>query len=231
MIVDRNQKSLILTIRLLSDSDPPTRITGVTFGDSGLSIGYKKPNDSTWTVLTPVAGTLGSYTSAGWIEDSDSDGNYELGVPDLAAIPGKRTLWRIKHGGNQYRYFAVDYVAIPSAETDLVQFEFSIPGAEITFSSNSQIYTKETGLQVQFNANQNIESEDLVIIFETSDKVDQFVINNSDITKSGSTATITLPADFTNEVNSLNWAIREANNRRVYGTGTISVTYAPEEDS
>lgn len=228
MIADRSQKNLIATVRLLDDDDIP--ITGRTYADAGLDVRYKKPGEVGWNQLTLVAGTLNVYGDSHWIEDDEDDGLYELGIPDDSYVPGKRTLWKLKHGTNNFRFFAIDYVAIPSVETNIPKFEFSIPGSSTIVSNAPRLYTAETGIEVQFTATQDIESEVLEIIFESNDKVDKYTFTDGEITKSGNTATITLPSDFTDATKTLNWAIREDTTRRVYGIGTISVTYAPQKD-
>ena len=228
MIVDRSTTNLIATFRFLDDLDAP--IPSLVWNDGTISIGYKLHGDATWTELTLVAGTLGTWISSGFVEDSGGNGLYELGIPNAAKVQGKRTYWRFKQGLNQYRYDAIDYVAIPAANSDAVNFDILIPGGDPIFSNSPQVYLKELNVEVTFTANQDITSETLVIIFESTDTVDQYVITDGSITKVGDTATITLPAGFTDDVKTLNWAIREATNKTLYGTGTISVSYAPHED-
>jgi len=234
MIVDRNQTELIATIRLLTDGVPsasnPAPITGINYNEPSLSIGYKKPNDTSWTDIVPVEGTLGTYVSSGFIEDSDSDGLYELGIPNTSKVAGKSTLWRFSVNSNNYRYSRIDYIAIPGEDGKL-NLNFNIPGSDIIFGAgDAQVYIKETGLEFDFVANQDIESETLVLIFETADQVDQYVVADGSMTKSGDTVTITMPSGFADDVTSLNWAIREATTKQVFGTGSIAISYAPHED-
>jgi len=228
MIVDRSETELIATFRFLDDSNAP--IPTLVHTDGTLSIGYKLHGSTVWTDLTLVSGTLGTWVSEGFVEDSGGNGLYELGIPNTAKIPGKRTYWRFKQGSNQYRYDSIDYVAVPALETDAINFEITVPGVGPVFAESSIIYIKELNTNVTFTANQDITSETLVIIFEVSDGTDSYVITDGDITKSGNEATITLPVGFTSTTKSLNWAIREATDKTVYGTGTIGVSYAPHED-
>lgn len=229
MIVDRSQSALIATLRFLDDLNAP--IPSIVYNDGTLSIGYKLHGSTTWTNLSLVSGTLGTWTSNGFVEDSGSNGLYELGIPDIAKIAGKRTYWRFKQGGNQFRYDSIDYVAIPSANTDSIAFDITVPGLGPIFTSdNAIIYIKEESIEVTFTANQDISAETLVIIFELASGIDSYVILDSDITKSGNNATITLPVGFTSTTKSLNWSIRKASNKKVYGTGKIAVSYAPHED-
>ena len=52
-------------------------ITGVAY--STPVVQYRCDNSATWTTVTLVAGTLGTYTSGSWVEDSD--GQYQLDFP------------------------------------------------------------------------------------------------------------------------------------------------------
>jgi hypothetical protein len=229
MIADRSQTALIATIRFLDDLNAP--IPNIAYNDGTLSIGYKLQGSTSWTNLFLVPGTLGTWVANGFVEDSGGNGLYELGIPDAAKIAGKRTNWRFKQGGNRFRYDSIDYVAIPSANTDSIAFDITVPGLGPIFASdNATIYIKEEGVQVTFTANQDISSETLTIVFEEADGTDSYVILDSDITKSGNDATITLPVGFTSTTKNLNWSIRKFSNKKVYGTGRIAVTYAPHED-
>lgn len=227
MIADRDQENLILTFRFLDDAGSP--VTSLLWNTPGINIAYR-PYGGSWTELVLVPGTLGTYISSGFIEDPQADGIYELGAPNASRISGHRTLWRFRFGGGQYRYDSVDYVSIPSEETSEVKFEFAIPGAVESFTTDSVIYIKELSRTITFTANQDVSAIPLVLIFEDADNVDQYIIADGDMTKVGDTVTVTLPAGFTNDVTALNWAIRNATDQRVYGTGSISVTYAPHID-
>lgn len=227
MIADRSQVDLYATIRILDDDGQG--ITGLAWNSPNLEISYKKYGSGVWTTLTLVAGTLGTYLSSSFIADDDGDGLYQLGIPNEAKVAGHRTLWRFKHNANQYRYDSIDYVSIPSAETSSVTFEFAIPGVDTVFTSESTIYIRELEVDVTFTANQDITAIPLVLILEDGEGVDHYVITDNEMEKDGDTVTVRLPSDFTESERSLTWGIRNALNQKVYGTGSISVTYAPYE--
>jgi hypothetical protein len=227
MIADRNQENLIATFRFLDDDG--SEITSLVWNTPGIEIGYKKYGATAWTNLTLVSGTAGTYLSSSFVADPDGDGLYEIGVPNESKVAGHRTVWRFKYGAFQYRYDSIDYVSIPSAETSNVTFEFAIPGVDVITSNAPSIYVKEQGIQVVFTANQDVSAIPLVVIFEDDAGTDSYVIKDEDLVKSGDTVTLTLPIGFTDEELSLTWGIRNRDTLRVYGTGTISVTYAPYE--
>lgn len=234
MITYYNKQDLLLGIRVLGDDLLP--ITGKTGDDPLWSIGYRRPN-STWVDLSLVNGTLYTFADSSLVEDEGGDGIYWLGIPNSAKVAGERLLVRFKYGANNFDYDAIDYTMSPisgdGSGSDGIELEFNIPGSDIVFTSatsSSTLYTKETNRQVQFTANQNIEGETLRIIFEAADTVDKYVILDADITKSGDTATIDLPSGYTDEIGTLNWAVRRESDRRVYGIGTLAVTYAPYTD-
>ena len=226
MLSDRLQNNLIATFRFLDDAG--VGITSLLWNTPGITLSYKKYRATSWTTVTLAESTLGNYVEGGFVEDSEGDGLYEIGIPGLSRTAGHRTVWRFKYAANQYRYDSIDYHAIPSVETNNVTLEFSIPGVDTTFSTESVIYVRELERTVTFQANQDISIIPLVLVFENSEGEDQFIITDDQMDKSaGDSIVITLPDGFTAEELSLSWAIRHAITERVYGTGTISVVYAP----
>lgn len=151
-------------------------------------------------VQTHVAGSIPTHNLFYVLEEKVYDAFYDLG--SIGTNPGDQFL----------------------------NFNINVPGASFQVDTSATVYIKETQVTVTFSANQNIEGVPLVIIFENADLSDFLVINDVDITKSGSAATVTLPTSFTANTISLNWAVRHATTKRVYGTGTFSVQYAPHED-
>lgn len=65
-------------------------LSGVTFGSSGLVIEYRRHGQSTWTSVTPVTKTLGTYVSGGIVVNGALAGRYELDLPDAAFASGVR---------------------------------------------------------------------------------------------------------------------------------------------
>lgn len=60
-------------------------LTSVT---AGLVAEYRRKGSAAWTTITKAAGTLGTYTSGGWIADGSIAGAYEVGIPDAALAAG-----------------------------------------------------------------------------------------------------------------------------------------------
>ena len=120
-----------------------------------------------------------------------------------------------------------------------VTMTLTVPGQTTAYANttNNSIYIGEQDLTVEFTAvDENGDSYDLsalplVIIFEDTDKVDIATVADEDITKSGNVATITLPNILTASVQTVNWAIRHETSKKVYGKGSLSISYAPEQDA
>lgn len=63
---------------------------GIAFNTSGLVGEYRRQGQSSWTAITLAAGTLGTWSSGGWIADGALGGAYEVGIPDAAVASGAR---------------------------------------------------------------------------------------------------------------------------------------------
>lgn len=61
----------------------------ITHASSGLVFEWRREGDSAWTAPTAVAGTLGTYTSAGIVADGALTGAIEIGIPNAAIAAGK----------------------------------------------------------------------------------------------------------------------------------------------
>lgn len=57
---------------------------------SAIVIKYRRQDQSTWTTITKVAGTIGTVTSSGFVHDED--GVYQLGLPAAAKDGGNWVL-------------------------------------------------------------------------------------------------------------------------------------------
>jgi hypothetical protein len=91
-------------------------ISGVTHTSSGLVLEYRRHGQSSWTSVTPVSKTLGTYTSGGIVADGSLAGAYEVDFPDAAFAAGSRfVLFRIRGVANMLAVLieveldAVDY--------------------------------------------------------------------------------------------------------------------------
>jgi hypothetical protein len=75
----------------------------ITHASSGLVFEYRRVGDNSWTSVTPVAGTLGTYTSGGIVADGAATGYYEIGIPNAALAVGARAVYiRLRGVANMY---------------------------------------------------------------------------------------------------------------------------------
>jgi hypothetical protein len=65
-------------------------LSGLVFNSSGLVAEYRRQGQSTWTAITLVAGTLGTWSSGGFVTDGSLAGAYELGLPDAEDASGAK---------------------------------------------------------------------------------------------------------------------------------------------
>jgi hypothetical protein len=68
-------------------------LSGVTHSSSGLVLEYRRQNQSTWTSVTPVSKTLGTYVSGGIVADGSLAGAYEVDFPDAAFASAAGVEW------------------------------------------------------------------------------------------------------------------------------------------
>jgi hypothetical protein len=62
----------------------------LTHATSGLVAEYRRHEQSSWTAITLVAGTLGTFTGGGFVADGSLTGAYEFCPPDAALASGVR---------------------------------------------------------------------------------------------------------------------------------------------
>jgi hypothetical protein len=63
-------------------------LEGLTYETEGLICEYRREGQSTWTPVTLVAGTLGTWSSGGFVADGNLAGAYEFGAPAATLAPG-----------------------------------------------------------------------------------------------------------------------------------------------
>ena len=106
-------------VLLMGSSGP---ITGIAYNASGLTVQWWTDNSSSNTTLTLVAGTLGTYTSSGWVERGN--GYYELSLPVACyGVTGARHLYFSVSGvsGLTYPYFGeIDLTAFDMQDGSLL---------------------------------------------------------------------------------------------------------------
>ena len=65
-------------------------LSGLTHTTSGLILEYRRAGQSTWTSVTLVSKTLGTYVSGGIVANGSRAGRYEVDIPDAAIAAGVR---------------------------------------------------------------------------------------------------------------------------------------------
>lgn len=65
-------------------------LSGLTHTTSGLVLEYRRAGQSSWTSVTLVSKTLGTYTSGGIVASGSRAGRYEVDIPDAAVASGVR---------------------------------------------------------------------------------------------------------------------------------------------
>ena len=73
-----------------SSSATGAGLGSLVYNTSGLTAEYRRQGSNTWTAISLVTATLGTFTSSGFIADGSLAGAYELGVPDAALAAGAR---------------------------------------------------------------------------------------------------------------------------------------------
>lgn len=68
-------------------------LSGLTHTTPGLVMEYRREGQSTWTSVSLVAGTLGTFTSGGIVVDGALAGAYEIGIPNAAFAVAAGVRW------------------------------------------------------------------------------------------------------------------------------------------
>lgn len=73
----------------VTNSSTGAGLGSLVYNSSGLAAGYRRQGQSTWTSISLSAGTLGTWSSGGWIADNPNvAGSYEVGIPNAALATG-----------------------------------------------------------------------------------------------------------------------------------------------
>jgi len=118
-------------------------LSGVTHASSGLVLEYRRAGQSTWTSVTVVTKTLGTYVSGGIVADGSLAGAYEVDFPDAAFASGARmVLCRIRGVTNMLP-------VLIEIELDAVDYQdaaaFGLSRLNDTITSRMASYTQPTG--------------------------------------------------------------------------------------
>jgi hypothetical protein len=118
-------------------------LSGITHSSSGLVFEYRRAGQSSWTAVTPVSKTLGTYTSGGIVADGSRAGRYEVDIPDAALASGARVVYVCLRG------VANMHPADIEIELDAVDYQdsaaFGLSRIDATVTSRMATYTQPTG--------------------------------------------------------------------------------------
>ena len=118
-------------------------LSGVTNASSGLVLEYRRYGQSSWTSVTPVSKTLGTYVSGGIVADGSLAGAYEVDFPDAAFTAGARLVWLRVRGVTNMLPVLIEI------ELDAVNYQdgagFGLSRINDTITSRMATYTQPTG--------------------------------------------------------------------------------------
>ncbi len=72
----------------IQNSTTGSGLGSLTYSTSGLVAEYRRKGQSSWTSITLASGTLGTWSSGGFVADGNLTGAYELGIPNAALATG-----------------------------------------------------------------------------------------------------------------------------------------------
>lgn len=105
-----------------SSSSIGAGLGGLAFNSPGLVVEYRRNNQSAWTTVTLSAGTLGTWSSGGWVADGGLAGAYEVGIPDAAVASGARAVYVRCRGANNMLPVLIE------VELDLIGYQDGVRG-------------------------------------------------------------------------------------------------------
>ena len=119
-----------------SSSTTGAGLGSLVFNTASLAAKYKRVGDSSWTTITLVTATAGTWTTGGFVaSDSGAGGGYELHIPNAALASGAETVWVEVYGATnmapvrlEFELDAIDYqdgvrgglTALPNAAADAI---------------------------------------------------------------------------------------------------------------
>jgi hypothetical protein len=126
-------------------------LTGLAFGSAGLKWSYRREGASSWTAITPVTATVGTWTSAGFKEESSSlaAGVYEIGIPNVVLASGANTAKMILYGASNMSPVLIEI------ELDAIDYQNGNNAGlawlidETTIKSHTDLITSGTTITVQ----------------------------------------------------------------------------------
>lgn len=73
-----------------TSSSTAAGLSGLVYNTAGLVAEYRREGQATWTAITLAAGTLGTWSSGGFIANGSLGGRYEIGLPNACFTSGAR---------------------------------------------------------------------------------------------------------------------------------------------
>jgi len=118
-------------------------LSGLTHSTSGLVLEYRRAGQSSWTSVTLVSKTLGTYTSGGIVASGSRAGRYEVDIPDAAVAAGVRMVEICLRGAANMHPVDIEI------ELDAVNYQdatsFGLSRIDAAVSSRMATYTQPTG--------------------------------------------------------------------------------------
>jgi len=118
-------------------------LSGLTHSTSGLVLEYRRAGQSSWTSVTLVSKTLGTYTSGGIVASGSRAGRYEVDIPDAAVAAGVRMVEICLRGAASMHPVDIEI------ELDAVNYQdatsFGLSRIDAATSSRMATYTQPTG--------------------------------------------------------------------------------------
>ncbi len=118
-------------------------LSGLTHTTSGLVLEYRRAGQSSWTSVTLVSKTLGTYTSGGIVASGSRAGRYEVDIPDAAVAAGVRMVEICLRGATNMHPVDIEL------ELDAVNYQdataFGLSRLDAAVTSRMATYTQPTG--------------------------------------------------------------------------------------
>lgn len=147
MLVPANSNNLILSVHLVDDNGDP--ITGKAYNTAGLAVSLRGESEASYSAVTLVDGTLGTYVANSWKEVGL--GEYQFCPANAAIVPGRETKIKIVVDSNAPLFDSVQArLPIGSGSGDRqITFAISsgasaVAGARVTVLSGSLVVSGGT---------------------------------------------------------------------------------------
>jgi len=118
-------------------------LNGLTHSTSGLVLEYRRAGQSSWTSVTLVSKTLGTYTSGGIVASGSRAGRYEVDIPDAAVAAGVRMVEICLRGAANMHPVDIEL------ELDAVNYQdataFGLSRLDAAVTSRMATYTQPAG--------------------------------------------------------------------------------------